>query len=55
MLQLVWLHPPNRWHFYTLSNGKGPKGFFWALMLGRIEVRLRWPVAPHFFVKEPTW
>lgn len=52
-VQVVFLHAPSRWKFYTLSTGVG-YGFFIAQMLGRIEVRLRYPMAPTFFVKEPS-
>lgn len=45
--QVILLHKPSRWTIYSLQGG------FWAIMLGRLELRLRWPMADHFFVREP--
>lgn len=45
-LQIVLLKPPRRWGFYSLDGG------FLGLMFGRVEIRLRWPLAPRMFVRE---
>lgn len=45
-IQVVKLHKPRRWGRYSLPGG------FWAVMLGCLEIRLRWPPAYRFWVRE---